>query len=133
MSAFQPRAAYFPGHAQGRADIAALDAAAVDDGVDADIKVLKDIIAASGLSVADLVSTAWASAVTYRDDRSGRTRTVTLVYPSAEDALKAIDPAITFPSVESLGPKVGSDSDCIGFSMSAPVELPRGDRHKISV
>jgi len=40
---------------------------------DADVKVLKDIIAASGLSVADLVSTAWASAVTYRgsDHRGG--------------------------------------------------------------
>ncbi len=40
---------------------------------DADVKVLKDIIAASGLSVADLVSTAWASAVTFRgsDYRGG--------------------------------------------------------------
>lgn len=40
---------------------------------DADVKALKDRIAASGLSVADLVSTAWASAVTYRgsDHRGG--------------------------------------------------------------
>lgn len=40
---------------------------------DADIKVLKDKIAASGLSVADLVRTAWASAATYRgsDHRGG--------------------------------------------------------------
>lgn len=40
---------------------------------DADVKVLKDIIAASGLSVADLVSTAWAAAVTFRgsDYRGG--------------------------------------------------------------
>jgi len=40
---------------------------------DADLKALKDRIAASGLSVADLVSTAWASAVTYRgsDHRGG--------------------------------------------------------------
>ena len=38
-----------------------------------EIKALKDRIAASGLSVADLVSTAWASAVTYRgsDHRGG--------------------------------------------------------------
>ncbi len=40
---------------------------------DADVKVLKDIIAGSGLTIADLVSTAWASAVTYRgsDHRGG--------------------------------------------------------------
>ncbi len=40
---------------------------------DADIKTLKDRIAASGLSVADLVRTAWASAATYRvsDHRGG--------------------------------------------------------------
>lgn len=40
---------------------------------DADVKTLKAAIAASGLSVADLVSTAWASAVTYRgsDHRGG--------------------------------------------------------------
>ncbi|KRB42499.1 MAG: catalase/peroxidase HPI [Pseudomonadota bacterium] len=39
----------------------------------ADIKALKDKIAASGLSVAELVSTAWASASTYRgsDHRGG--------------------------------------------------------------
>jgi len=39
----------------------------------ADIKALKDKIAASGLSVAELVSTAWASAATYRgsDHRGG--------------------------------------------------------------
>ncbi len=39
----------------------------------ADVKTLKSQIAASGLSVADLVSTAWASAVTYRgsDHRGG--------------------------------------------------------------
>ncbi|MBA4010235.1 MAG: catalase/peroxidase HPI [Phenylobacterium sp.] len=39
----------------------------------ADIKALKDKIAGSGLSVADLVSTAWASASTYRgsDHRGG--------------------------------------------------------------
>ena len=38
-----------------------------------DIKVLKEMIEASGLSVSDLVSTAWASAVTYRgsDFRGG--------------------------------------------------------------
>ncbi|QTC87693.1 catalase/peroxidase HPI [Brevundimonas pondensis] len=40
---------------------------------EADVKALKAAIAASGLSVADLVSTAWASAVTYRgsDHRGG--------------------------------------------------------------
>jgi catalase-peroxidase len=40
---------------------------------DADVKTLKSAISASGLSVADLVSTAWASAVTYRgsDHRGG--------------------------------------------------------------
>ncbi|WP_029415923.1 catalase/peroxidase HPI [Brevundimonas bacteroides] len=40
---------------------------------DADIKTLKDHIAASGLSVADLVRTAWASAATWRgsDHRGG--------------------------------------------------------------
>ncbi|HEX8469613.1 MAG TPA: catalase/peroxidase HPI [Brevundimonas sp.] len=40
---------------------------------DADIRVLKDAIAASGLSVAELVKTAWASAATYRgsDHRGG--------------------------------------------------------------
>ena len=40
---------------------------------EADIKALKDRIAASGLSVADLVRTAWASAATYRgsDHRGG--------------------------------------------------------------
>ncbi|MFK4058763.1 catalase/peroxidase HPI [Brevundimonas sp. NPDC046655] len=40
---------------------------------DADVKTLKDRIAASGLSVAELVSTAWASAVTFRgsDYRGG--------------------------------------------------------------
>ncbi len=40
---------------------------------DGDVAVLKDRIAASGLSVADLVRTAWASAVTYRgsDHRGG--------------------------------------------------------------
>ncbi|MBX9575928.1 MAG: catalase/peroxidase HPI [Caulobacteraceae bacterium] len=40
---------------------------------DADVKVLKDKIAASGLSVADLVRTAWASAATWRgsDHRGG--------------------------------------------------------------
>ena len=40
---------------------------------DADVKALKAAIAASGLSVADLVSTAWASAVTFRgsDYRGG--------------------------------------------------------------
>jgi len=40
---------------------------------DADVKALKAAIAASGLSVADLVSTAWASAATYRgsDHRGG--------------------------------------------------------------
>jgi len=40
---------------------------------DADIAALKDRIAASGLSVQDLVKTAWASAVTYRqsDHRGG--------------------------------------------------------------
>ncbi|WGM29813.1 catalase/peroxidase HPI [Brevundimonas sp. NIBR11] len=40
---------------------------------DADVKTLKDAIAASGLSVADLVRTAWASAATYRgsDHRGG--------------------------------------------------------------
>ena len=40
---------------------------------DADIETLKDQIAASGLSVADLVRTAWASAATYRgsDHRGG--------------------------------------------------------------
>ena len=38
-----------------------------------DVKVLKEMIEASGLSVSDLVSTAWASAVTYRgsDFRGG--------------------------------------------------------------
>jgi catalase-peroxidase len=41
--------------------------------VTADIAALKDKIASSGLSVADLVKTAWASAVTYRgsDHRGG--------------------------------------------------------------
>jgi catalase-peroxidase len=40
---------------------------------DADVKTLKDHIAASGLSVADLVRTAWASAATWRgsDHRGG--------------------------------------------------------------
>jgi catalase-peroxidase len=40
---------------------------------DADVKTLKDNIAASGLSVADLVRTAWASAATWRgsDHRGG--------------------------------------------------------------
>ncbi|MNS73805.1 Catalase-peroxidase [compost metagenome] len=40
---------------------------------DADVKALKDRVQASGLSVADLVSTAWASAVTFRgsDYRGG--------------------------------------------------------------
>jgi len=40
---------------------------------DADVKALKDRIAASGLSVADLVRTAWASAATWRgsDHRGG--------------------------------------------------------------
>lgn len=40
---------------------------------DADIKALKDHIAASGLSIADLVRTAWASAATWRgsDHRGG--------------------------------------------------------------
>ncbi|WP_313101121.1 catalase/peroxidase HPI [Brevundimonas sp.] len=40
---------------------------------DADVKTLKDRIAASGLSVAELVSTAWASAATFRgsDYRGG--------------------------------------------------------------
>jgi len=40
---------------------------------DADVKALKDRVQASGLSVAELVSTAWASAVTYRgsDHRGG--------------------------------------------------------------
>jgi catalase-peroxidase len=40
---------------------------------DSDIKVLKDKIAASGLSVSELVSTAWASASTFRgsDKRGG--------------------------------------------------------------
>ncbi len=40
---------------------------------DADVKALKDKIAASGLSVADLVRTAWASAATWRgsDHRGG--------------------------------------------------------------
>ena len=40
---------------------------------DADIKALKDRIAATGLSVAELVTTAWASAATYRgsDHRGG--------------------------------------------------------------
>ena len=50
--------------------IPAADYAPVADG---DIAVLKDRIAASGLSVADLVRTAWASAATYRgsDHRGG--------------------------------------------------------------
>ena len=40
---------------------------------DADVRALKDRIAASGLSTAELVTTAWASAVTYRgsDHRGG--------------------------------------------------------------
>jgi catalase-peroxidase len=50
--------------------IPARDYALIDD---ADIKALKEKIAASGLSVADLVRTAWASASTYRgsDHRGG--------------------------------------------------------------
>ena len=40
---------------------------------DADVRALKDRIAASGLSVAELITTAWAAAVTYRgsDHRGG--------------------------------------------------------------
>ncbi|WP_036478227.1 catalase/peroxidase HPI [Myxosarcina sp. GI1] len=49
--------------------IPAVDHELIDEG---DITALKDKILASGLSVSELVSTAWASAVTYRDsDKRG--------------------------------------------------------------
>jgi regulator of nucleoside diphosphate kinase len=65
-----------------------------------------------------------SSAVTYRDDRSGRTRTVTLVYPTAEDAAQARVSVMTPIGAALIGLKAGQSIDWIA---------PSGERRALTV
>ncbi len=65
-----------------------------------------------------------SSAVTYRDDRTGRTRTVTLVYPSAEDAAQARVSVMTPIGAALIGLKAGQSIDWTA---------PSGERRALTV
>lgn len=65
-----------------------------------------------------------ASAVTFRDDRAGRTRTVTLVYPTAEDAAQGHVSVLTPIGAALIGLKAGQSIDWIA---------PSGERRALTV
>lgn len=57
-----------------------------------------------------------AAAVTFRDDQAGRTRTVTLVYPAAEDAARGHVSVMTPIGAALIGLKAGQSIDWIAPS-----------------
>lgn len=65
-----------------------------------------------------------SSQVTYRDDQAGRTRTVTLVYPSAEDAALSRISVMTPIGAALIGMKAGCSIDWIA---------PSGERRALTV
>jgi catalase-peroxidase len=83
----------------------------------ADISALKDRIAASGLSVSDLVSTAWASAATYRgsDHRGGANGARIRLSPQKDWEVN--DPAKLSAVLETLG-GIKADFDAGGKMVS---------------
>lgn len=64
------------------------------------------------------------SQVSYRDERTGRTRTVTLVYPSAEDAARAQVSVLTPIGAALIGLRAGQSIDWIA---------PSGERRALTV
>ncbi len=65
-----------------------------------------------------------ASEVTFRDDQTGRTRTVTLVYPSAEDAARGHVSVMTPIGAALIGLKAGQSIDWTA---------PSGERRALTV
>ncbi len=65
-----------------------------------------------------------ASEVTFRDDQAARTRTVTLVYPSAEDAARGHVSVLTPIGAALIGLKAGQSIDWIA---------PSGERRALTV
>lgn len=114
---------------------------------DADVAALRDRIAASGLSVAQLVKTAWASASTYRksDHRGGANGARIRLAPQKDwevnepaelakvlqvyEGLKAEHGSVSIADLIVLGGVVGVEKAAkdAGFAVTVPFHSGRGD------